>query len=406
MPVYTNPFISGVPVFNADPSYYERLPKLAAGVARVRAGDTSPANGGQYKVGLLGDSTSTSAGAGTAQTGDATALTGARANGIAALLKKILNETYGITTRDSAFMGDQLVWSGITAPLTPSTFYPSYDSRVAFGSNTACITNANFRALGGLYFRMTSGGTITFTPGIEFDRMVAYLTASNTGTGTLTVGNAASVTNGSISNTHTGVQATDIANLRQQIATIAAKANTTAIYTRSTGNFDVRGLWCYPSDIPGINLFQLGAYGQKLSVEAAGNGTSCPYTTAIASDLYDLLIIDMSINDMGAGLVPVATHMAALQSVVAAQIATGGEVIICTPNVCNPANVPLYLDYLAAYRSYTAANNYVLIDHWDEQGSYAIANANGLCFDPVSHLKGPGYADKMQRVAKVIAGVH
>lgn len=369
--------------------YFKLLPRTASKVAKIRAGVTSGTNGidGQFKVGILGDSTTAGAGAGSGGTNN---ITGARAKNIVVQLSNILNSS-GLTSRHSTFMGDQFT----VTPYGNNTSYPSYDPRLSFAGGASIVGNANFRSAGGIYFRLGVGASMTFDPAIAWDTAVIYTADDAAGSATFSLGNASSITNSSITNV-----ATSISTLKQQISTIT-KATTTLIFTRSSGNPDFRGAWLYDSTVPAVNIFGLGAYGLKLSTEAAGNGTSCPYTTAIASDLYDLLFVDMSINDMGAGLTSVDTYMTALTSVVNAQRATGGDAVVCTPNCCDPTAVPLYASYLSAIRSYCNTNSIALVDNWDQQGSYTTTNTNGLMYDTI-HPNAAGYSDKAQRFAKVI----
>jgi len=352
------------------------LQKTRSKLAKIRAGVTTGTNGidGQFKLGIVGDSTVMGAGAGTAGT---TNTTGARAKSAGVYLAAQF-AALGVPAIHDTFMGDQQMF----ACNASTTGYPAYDPRVVFGGTTSIYPSGLYRSLGGIYFRLNAASdTLTFTPSNAWDTAVIYYENGSAGTANMTLGNAAAITGGSVVTTlNTGQQ-----SFGTQTITIT-KAATSLIFTQSTGTPVIRGVWCYDSTIPRVNIFNLGEYGQKLTAEYL------LWTSAIVPDAYDAVIINSTINDINGGT-SVATYMTNLASLVASFQAAGTEVAaICTENPNSTGNAQLELDYQSAILAFCISNNIHCIDLTTRMGTWISANSLGFMYDTV-HPNSIGYAD-------------
>jgi len=374
-----------------------QLPKTTAKLAKIRAGKTTGTNGmdGQLRVGLVGDSTTTGAGAGTSGT---TRLVNARQKNVVAALKGIINSR-GVRCIDDSFIGDQFV-AGTLGNLA----YPSYDPRVAFSFTglSAMFPNGAFRSLGGVFFYLPAAtDSITFTPNQPWDTAVIYSVNCFAGTAALSINGGASTAG------ITGDALITTTNISK--SSFATKTITKAKGSESlriggvtgalnTGGTPIRGAWLYDSTVPAVNLIGLGEYGLRLSQEYAISS----FAAAFLSDLYDLVVIDMSINDQNVGgMAALPDYLTALDNTVIAAKASGADVIICTPNSIN-VNQSTVDAYNAAIINYALVNNIYLLDLNAEMGPFATANANSLMSDNL-HPTDVGYQSKAVPLANLIA---
>ena len=363
-----------------------KLPKLRAKLANIRAGLTTGTNGinGQLRLGIIGDSTTVGAGAGS---GGVTNLNGARSKNVVVALAQALN-SMGVPTIHDTFMGDQYVF-GADASLTG---YPNYDPRVTLTGTAGIYPDTNYSALGGIYFQLKAGtDSLTFTPGNAWDTAVIYYDNGAAGVANLTLGNAGAITGGT---TLTTVATGNLA-LAQQTITIT-KAATSLVFTRSSGAPVIRGVWCYDSTTPRVNLFGLGEYGLKLTTEFNR------YGTALATDLYDAVIINMSINDANSvGPSGLTAYINALTTLVTFCRVYNIDVMVATTSAVTTASSTVAL-YCNAITNFAVANNVPIIDLNTRMGGYTVANSTGLMNDGL-HPNASGYQDIASAYANMIA---
>jgi len=374
-----------------------QLPKTTAKLAKIRAGKTTGTNGidGQLRVGMVGDSTTTGAGAGTS---GITLLVNARQKNIVSAVKSIVN-TKGVRCVDDSFMGDQFV-SGTLGNLA----YPSYDPRVTFSfvGTSAMFPDGSYRSLGGIYFRLPAAtDSITLTPNQPWDTARIHFVNCAVGAASLSIDGGASTT-GIIGGA--SVSATNISKSSFATKVITKVKGTESLRiggvtgSPNTGALVFRGAWLYDSTVPAINLIGLGEYGLRLSQEFAISS----FAAAFLSDLYDLVVIDMAINDENiGGIAALPDYLTALDNAVLAAKASGADVIICTPNSINVTQSTVDA-YNAAIINYALVNNIYLLDLNSEMGSFATANANGLMSDSL-HPTDVGYQSKAVPLANLLA---
>lgn len=352
----------------------ERLHLLRSKLAKIRTGLTTGTNGidGQLRIGIVGDSTTMGAGAGTGTVGT----TGARPKCVGRQLVSQFTQQ-GIAARADTFMGDQGYFN-VSGSITG---YPLYDPRVTFGGTTGIYPNASYRSLGGIYFQLKAASdTLTFTPENSWDTAVIYYENGSAGVATMSLGNAAAISGGStVTTTNSG----GAFSFGKRTITIT-KASTSLIFTQTSGTPVIRGVWCYDSTTPSVNIFNLGIFGEQLSVVQ-------PFASpAFSADVYDAIIINMSINDIGAG-VSVDAYISALNTLVTNARATGADVLLATTSVTNRAD-SVVLPYVVAIMNYAYVNGLQVIDLYSRMGAFSKANTNGLMYDNL-HPSAPGYQD-------------
>jgi len=369
----------GVIGFAQNAQVAAQLPLYRAKLAKIRAGLTTGTNGidGQLKLGIIGDSTTMGAGAGT---GGTTNTTNARPKCVARQLVGQFTQL-GIAARADSFMGDQGYFN-VGGSLTG---YPSYDPRVAFTGTTGIYPNGAYRSLGGIYFQLKAASdTLTFTPENSWDTAVIYYENGATGVATMSLGNAGAITGGStVTTTNSG----NAFSFGKQTITIA-KAATSLIFTQTSGTPVIRGVWCYDSTTPSVNIFNLGIYGEQLNVIQ-------PFTTnAFASDLYDVVLINMSINDIGAS-VSDSSYITALSALVSSARSAGTDVIVATtqPTQTTAIRTAAVVNaYWLAITNFCASSGIPVVDLNTRMGTYVSNNTNGLMFDAL-HPNAAGYQD-------------
>jgi len=374
-----------------------QLPKTTAKLAKIRAGKTTGTNGidGQLRVGLVGDSTTTGAGAGTS---GITLLVNARQKNIVAAVKGIVN-TKGVRCIDDSFMGDQFVSSTLG-----NLAYPSYDPRVAFSftGTTALFPDGSYRSLGGIYFRLPAAtDSITLATSQPWDTARFHTVNCSVGTASLSIDGGLStvgITGGA------SISTTNISKSSFATKVITKVKGTESLRiggvtgSPNTGATVFRGVWLYDSTVPAVNLIGLGEYGLRLSQEYAISS----FAAAFLSDLYDLVVINMSINDQNiGGVAALPDYLTALDNTVIAAKASGADVVICTPNCINVTQSTVDA-YNAAIINYALVNNIYLLDLNAEMGPFATANANGLMSDNL-HPTEVGYQSEAVPLANLLA---
>jgi len=366
-----------------DASLYKRTPrlkKLQSGIAKVMAGT------GQCYIGMLGDSTTVGAGAGTG----AKFLIGARSKSPTARLAAALVAA-GIPASDDSWFGEHIIQA------FQSVTREQYDSRFTVSAAASYHADGQYQSLGGIPFNLNSAGkAVNFTPTNTVDTVDIY--SYNRVAGVFDVSFAGGASLGTVTN----------------LVTPTIK-KTTKTFTRGTGavqaiwvsgNVDILGMVAYDSTTPRVNVMNWGTYGDKLTAANGyvNNVNEWRGGAALSVVAPDLVIVDMTINhEIADGLAGVSAYKAALTALCNDVVASGAGLVLATPHyVNNVAQTTGICDaYVAAIRDVALAFNAPISDVYRRLDDYATFNTQGMYADTL-HLTAPGYAAKIQEVMRVI----
>ena len=297
-------------------------PALRAMLARVAAST------GSGVIVEKGDSLTAGVGAGVTvdgQTGNyAQMVSGARPYRPGAVVAGLMTAA-GLPCLDAGFTGDQNVASGGLA-------IPAYDGRFAF-AGAGWTFNIDQTASGGGSLDGQAGSILDFAPGVSVTTFEAI--AYNIG--------------GSFAVTVDGAAAAGItapgATVSGNVVTLPGGSGFTRVrwpVTAGThtaritvgGRTLLRSVCAWADN--GIRLYNHSA-GNARTGEQAAKGNGWLGGDALLFDAPDLTMIELGINDAGAG-VPVATYQADLQRIIA-DAKVSGDVLVLWANAFNPANI-------------------------------------------------------------------
>ena len=371
-----------VPSSSADPYGAPiQLTKLQAALLRVLTG------AGQAFIGVIGDSTTVGAGAGTGGKGLLAARAGSPTSQLASRLNAI-----GIPASDDSWFGEHLIEAYQSVTLA------QYETRVTVAGSAAYYPDGTFQSLGGIPYRLNSAGkSISFTPTNQTDTAKFFFFNNLAGTVDCSFAGGGSL------GTVTGTGASSIG---YSIKTYTKGAGAFAI-SWSSGNSAVIGAICYDSTTPRVNVLNLGCYGDKLTATNgyANNPNYWRGGAALSVLGLDAVIVDMTINSANQdGAAGVSAYKAALIKVCQDVVTAGADLILATPHVINTTaqtdgTVGLYLQ---AIREVAASFNAPVIDM---QAAISSPSALASLYFDTLHLTTAGYRSKANWSAKLISSV-
>lgn len=346
-----------------------------AALARVSAGT------GRGRLLLVGDSTTTGAGAGTSGT---TNLVGAFAKSRTTYLTKRLNDL-GIPTSNNSFISDQNVTAqGVTLP--------SYDPRIAMGANWALGVDGT---IGGRIIAYSTGAVnnFSFTPVGAIDTFIVYWIRT-TALGSCT----ANVDGGSSLGTITmgGVAA----SIQTSTFTVTKGTHTINLVPNNDGALYLLAIIAYDSTTPAIDIIQAGVYGAT-SANWNSTGQAWHPILMFPTLLADLTIDQLTINDSNGGTTP-ATYTTNMQAVITAELLSGDVILESgIPSNTTQATNGTLAAIIAALRALAVGNKLPFFDINARWTSYVVTNPIMPYFD-LLHATTVGYADVGQMEANLL----
>ena len=352
----SSPTTTNIPTLNVNQALL--LPKLRAGIARVRAGT------GSCRFGMIGDSTTRGHGAlGNPNTGNYN-------YAVAAYLSRMFGGLPQINAHNNSAYG-----------------YVSLTTDARLTATGSFSTGTGGNSLGGAMFLANAAGKLSFTPTVNTDTVEVYYYQGIAGSFTLD-------TNGGTATTTT-IPTTPAQMQTAVIATgAAAAANTYNLNWVSGSNF-ICGVRAYDSSKKWLEFDNWGFEGSQTVNWISAGAAYNPINAAVAI-APEVISICLGINDWDNGI-SVATYTANVQALITAAQATS-DVILISPNPSQPgfvAGTPSIAGqqtYVTALASLAASNNALFIDNFSRWVSYASSNALGYNFDGL-HPNSVGYED-------------
>lgn len=364
-------------------SLYKRAPrlrKLQSAISKVLAGT------GQCYIGVVGDSTTVGAGAGT---GAKYAINARPLSPTAQLAAALVSA--GIPATDDSWFGENLLeaFQGVTRV--------QYDTRFTVSASAAYYPNGAYQSLGGIPFRLNSAGkAVNFTPTNTVDRVDVYSYNKTAGVFDLSFAGGASL--GAVTN-----------------AVTATVQKTTKSLTRGTGvlqaiwvsgDNSILGMVAYDSTVPRVNVMNWGCYGDKLTTANgyANNTNEWRGGSVITTVAPDAVIVDMTINtENNDGLAGVAAYKTALTTICNDVIAAGADLILATPHYINSTTQTSGIcdAYVAAIREVAVTFSAPIVDVYRRLDDYTTFNTQGMYTDSL-HLTAAGYRAKILETMRVI----
>jgi lysophospholipase L1-like esterase len=270
----------------------------------------------------------------------------ARMYALSASLAKLMSAN-GVPATDSGVVG---TWNSSIGSTGASVAFPSTDLRCAYGSgwgnSDTAGTGANF---GGGYHAMAAGATGTFDISFQtpFDTIVV---------GAAQIGGGA-VFNVLVDGTSVGTITDSGAGTSAKEVTFTVPAGLLANHKISIGNGgSVAGgigyVYVYNSLNPGVLILTNSISGGVVQQFLSTSGTLAQENTGYGL-APDLVIVDLTINDMGAGLAAATwqTRMESLLAFYNRQIAKTGANYNCDAILCglSPTTNANYATLVAGY---------------------------------------------------------
>lgn len=365
------------------------LPKTYSAVSRVCSGL------GSAFIGLLGDSTTVSAGStNTTPVTVANSLTGGASTRYAKALADYLT-SIGIPASDNCFFGEALIQA------YQSVNYSAYDTRFATSGGASYYANGVQQSAGGIMWQLNSAGkAISYTPTIGganmvYDRVrVIYCKRT---TGSFTVSNPGG---GSTAQTITTTGSPSTVGV---VDVVCTRGSGIFNLTWVSGDNWIIGAIPWDTQTPRVNILTLGNYGDKLTspTGVALNAHEWRGGAAIAAMALDACVVDMTINsENNDGLGGVATFQSALNTVAGDVVGSGADLILATPHAIGTGNQGTVSDaYVAAIRSVAATRAAQVFDAYATITPYATYPA--LYYDTL-HLSAGGYLGKARQLGRFL----
>lgn len=270
---------------------------------------------------------------------------------------------------------------------------PQYDTRIAMGAGWAAQT-ANTTV--GHYAEAQQGGNLnalTFTPGVEFDRIRVFYAAWNGSPEyTLNIGGGTIATLNMDRGTAEGSVYEDV----------SCPLGTNPINIVSTADWGaIAGAYVYKSSVKQVNIINGGWWGSA-SADWNANANNWQPIATIKAIAPNLSIIMLGGNDCLFGTSE-STFKTNLGAVVDAALASGSVLLVgftpVNPTTISEATQDTYIGYISDVSTTKGVSflNMKLRTGWT---SYAVANAAGYKDADGIHNTGTGYAD----VAAAILG--
>jgi hypothetical protein len=270
-------------------------------------------------------------------------------------------------------------WQSIWGEGNLGNSYPTYDTRVAFGSGWSTGVAST---MGGNFFKGGTGTALSFTPLNQCDTFIIGF-AISPGSSSFTV----NVNGGSTLATQncTGTNAQGYLTI-----TTTLGSNTLNIVSASTTVY-INSIYAYNSTVKEISLFNTGWASAPIANEVNNTGgyTYNPLP-GISNSNPDLVIIPQGINDWNLGTA-FSAYNSSIQTAINQAKLNGASVILASDNASN-TTYAVMAPYIADMKQLAAQNNIPYIDIWNlfGGGSYAVNNTAGLMTDAY-HPNATGY---------------
>lgn len=332
---------------------------------------------------MLGDSTTTGVGAGTA---DAYSnQTNARKFSLPVQIAEYLSSN-GIRSAADNFFGQQLI--NIGGSVTPGA-YSLYDPRVTFTGAPALF---NTGGIGVYAYDCQSTDTIAFNPGstVTWDTVEVYM-LDNPGVPNITV--TATGLAGTITSTSTGLT-------RKVTFTATRSTNMSVTLSFAAGGHNyIFGIICYDSQNTPLSIISGGTRGADTGYITNSGTWSVPLQ--IAALAPDIISFEYGINDQA---VPVnkATFKSNINQVITAGIAANSAckfIFIGNNQTSTGTSSGPYEQYYSALKELAETNSAPFIDTNSAFGGTLVsAQSYGYMFSDSIHPSRAGYG----RLAKII----
>lgn len=267
-----------------------KMPRTRRAIGRVVGGT------GRWRIGLVGDSTTAGAGAGSSGT---TNIVGAAPKSFPQRLASQLAAQLGCTGQMAAIEG------GVAA--AGSCTLPQYNSNVTFGGGTVA-GGATYACPTGQMIVLPSAGTYAYAPGYSFDTL-EFGYVQNAGLGTITP------TIGSGTSTPASLSTAGAFSAQNGKFTFSA-LNTSVTLTGSVASSYIGWALAYDSTKPGVDVIPCCKWGG--AINDFGSVTN-PWSTGVVgmwnTMALDTIIIQLTINDSN-NRTDLATYLTKLQSLV------------------------------------------------------------------------------------------
>lgn len=279
----------------------------------------------------------------------------------------------------------------------------SLDPRWTFTPNWSA--NSGFILLGGCaIYTATAGEVATFTPTQAWDTVeICFIQSGGAGVFNVSIGG---VPVGTVSCVGSNA-------MKKATFSVSATQLQTLSITSTNGNpIWIDEVSCYDSKNRGIEVLTAGSGGSPSSQMAANTNSWDPSYNVGGNGINlalspDLTIINLGINDWGAGVTP-AVFTANMQTIISAYKATG-DVIVMTPNPQSTAvtSAATQLGIVQAARSVAQQNGCLIIDANAAFGDYAFAQGTLGYFLPANDQTHPGAAgySAMGQLAQAALGI-
>ena len=267
-----------------------KMPRTRRAIGRVVGGT------GRWRIGLVGDSTTAGAGAGTSGT---TNIVGAALKSYPQRLSARLATLLGSTGQMAAIEG------GVAA--AGSCTLPQYNSNVTFGGGTVA-GGGTYACPTGQMIVLPSAGTYAYAPGYSFDTL-EFGYVQNAGLGTITP------TIGSGTSTPSSLSTVGAYSAQNGKFTFSA-LNTSVTLTGSIASSYIGWALAYDSTKPGVDVIPCCKWGGFI---ADFGVTTNPWSTGSAgmwnTMSLDTIVIQLTINDSNAGT-SLASYISGMQTLI------------------------------------------------------------------------------------------
>lgn len=303
-------------------------------------------------------------------------------------LANLLNQEYGISAHQDAFMGDQ----GIDQTL-------ANDARVGISG----FTQDTNQTLGGMFLvSSTTGNQVTFTPTNPVDTFRVFY-QTNSGNGSL----SSQIDSGTTTNYATG---TGTAGLTAVTVT-AGSVGTHTIHVRNvSGTVRLAGIEAYNSTVPSVSIINMGWSGSTTSNwNISTNPWNAANVAAYQTLACNLTIEGLGINNWLTSISPSTTYSDLLAITTAAKAGGTSDVVMKTPVPTNTgsATQATQLALVAQMYNVWSANslNGKVIDIFNRWGSFTNAELRSLYGDGFTHPLAVGYLDEAEAILSQIVPV-
>lgn len=349
------------------------MAKWAIALAKMRSEGYRP------KILTLGTSKNMGAGAGTAMTGAAFS-TGAAAKTKTKYLGDILTAR-GIPCVRGLMFGNGLLSLANNA---------AYDTRITNATNWLLNTGI-YQSIAGLMLQCSNPNVdnFPFLPEGTVDT-VDVLHAVNSGNGTFTISDGATVLGAAVNANGTAAFARVSRSLSSRGSGKTINLNRT---TAQTGSVFFAGIVAYDSQTPSVEIMNAGRFGGKANDITGATANAWNAFPAIPAYAPDLTVIAFAANELAAGNVTPEQFSASVQTLIT-QAKISGDVLLSIEIMGDTTgnawgSVASQNAYISALYTLADLNDVCLINEngiasgKTSEGGYTVANAAGLMADGI-----------------------